>query len=134
MQVQGFGFDKDTFAQARHFESLPKFRKQKFDPDIDLIRKGDGYRYATKSEQKRKRDRIKKEKQEISMNRRKGILENIGKIIGKSLVSKHNALNQPKQKEKPKGDKILMKLESLLDRQAKKLKLPGNFKRRDSKM
>ncbi|CAI2367140.1 unnamed protein product [Moneuplotes crassus] len=116
-----FPFDMRQFA-----------RKHKFDPDIDLIKKGDGYRYATKSEQKKKRNEIKKVKQEISKNRRKGIMDNIGLIIGKSLAGLNKNFLTQESSPTPKVDKNLKTLENMLNQHIKKFKIPNEFTSKDS--
>jgi hypothetical protein len=83
MEVKGTGLEPQR--AKFDFKGFPKFKYDRFDPDIDLVRKGDGYRYATKSEKRKRLDRIKKQKIEISNKRRKGLLQDINLLIGKQL-------------------------------------------------
>ena len=81
---------------------------------------------------RRKENKIKQHKQEISKMRRKGIINNIGLIIGKSLVSQNKNMKELSEISRPKIDKNLKKLEDMLSRQITKFKIPNEFSTKDT--
>lgn len=81
---------------------------------------------------RRKENKIKQHKQEISKMRRRGIINNIGLIIGKSLVSQNKNMKELSEISRPKIDKNLKKLEDMLSRQITKFKIPNEFSTKDT--
>ena len=69
MKVQGVGYL--SINPSTYDNAFPKFKSNDFDPDISLERQGNGYKYVSKIEQKRKLEIANKKKQEIAMAKRK---------------------------------------------------------------
>lgn len=120
MEVKGIKFQGNSPRNDFQFFNFPRYNPNRFDPDINLIKQGDGYRYATKSEQKRKRDKIKKQKQEISNSRRQGVLGTFDKLVGQQILKRFDP-DVPDTCNKPKKGKLT--LEKLFNIQMTKLNI-----------
>jgi len=91
MEIKAINLNEIPQHKHKNFSNFPKFNSDRFDPDIDLTRKGNGYRYATKSEKRKRRDKIKQQKIDISKNRRKGVFSNINQILGVQIFKSHTS-------------------------------------------
>ena len=120
MEIKGIRVRGQSPLNDFQLFNFPRYNPDRFDPDINLVRQGDGFRYATKSEQRRKREKIKKQKQEISNSRRQGFMGTIDRLIGQQILKKFEP-NNSDSKNNPKKTKVT--LETLFNIQMTKLKI-----------
>ncbi|CAI2369152.1 unnamed protein product [Moneuplotes crassus] len=101
-------------------------------PSLKLVDKDNENSKINETKLKKPKIRAKKTKKEISLSRRKGVLDSIGLLIGKSVSSTSKKLFSPDKSPRPKIDENLKKLERMLNQQTKKHKLRSELASRES--